>query len=80
MQLLEGPVISGSLSSLWLASFGLSDFGACPLFLFLSLSWVLSFYRVWQVSSSSRESNQAPRFQSIKFQRLILHVKITQNE
>jgi hypothetical protein len=27
------------------------DFGAGPLFLFLSLSWVLSFYEVWQVSS-----------------------------
>jgi hypothetical protein len=24
------------------------DFGACPLFLFLSLSWVLSFHTVWQ--------------------------------
>jgi hypothetical protein len=39
--MLEGPVLSGSLSSLWLASFGLFaclDFGARPLFLFLSLS------------------------------------------
>ncbi len=24
------------------------DFGPCPLFLFLSLSWVPSFYKVWQ--------------------------------
>jgi hypothetical protein len=33
------------------ASFGLVaclDFGPCPLFLFLALSWVLSFYKVWQ--------------------------------
>ncbi len=46
-------LLSGSLSSLWPASFGLF---AClpglwslpPLFPFLSLSWVLSFYKVWQ--------------------------------
>jgi len=24
------------------------NFGPCPLFLFLSLSWVLSFHKVWQ--------------------------------
>jgi hypothetical protein len=33
------------------ACFGLFaclDFGPCPLFLFLSLAWVLSFYDVWQ--------------------------------
>jgi len=24
------------------------DFGPCPLVLFLSVSWVLSFYKVWQ--------------------------------
>jgi hypothetical protein len=37
------------------ASFGLFaclDFGPGPLFPFLSLSWVLSFYEVWQVSST----------------------------
>jgi hypothetical protein len=36
------------------ASFGLFaclDFGPGTFFLFLSLSWVLSFYEVWQVSS-----------------------------
>ncbi len=47
----EGSVLSGLLSSLWPASFGLFetlDFGPCPLFLFLSLSWVLSFIKVWQ--------------------------------
>jgi hypothetical protein len=50
-QLVEGPVLSGSLFSLWPASFGLFaclDFGSCLLFVFLSLSWVLSFYKVWQ--------------------------------
>ncbi len=44
-----------SFAFFWPASFGLFaclDFGPCPLFLFLSLSWVLSFYEVWQVSSS----------------------------
>jgi hypothetical protein len=38
-------------SSLWPAYFWLFvwlDFGPCPLFLFLSLSWVLSFYKGWQ--------------------------------
>jgi hypothetical protein len=37
----EVLVLSGSLASLWPASFGLFvclDFGPCPLFLFLSLS------------------------------------------
>jgi hypothetical protein len=28
--------------------FACPDFGPCPLFHFLSLSWVLSFYRVWE--------------------------------
>jgi hypothetical protein len=44
-------VLSDSLTSVWHASFGLFaclDFGPCPLFLFLSLAWVLSFYDVWQ--------------------------------
>jgi hypothetical protein len=43
--------ISGSTTSLWLASFGLFaclHFGPCPLFLYFSLSWVLSFHKVWQ--------------------------------
>jgi len=47
----EVLVFSGSLTSLWLASFGpfaCLDFGPGPLFLFLSLSWVLSFYKVGQ--------------------------------
>jgi len=46
---MEVLVLSGSLASLWAASFRLFaclDFGPCPLFLFLSLSWVLSFYEV----------------------------------
>jgi hypothetical protein len=49
--LVEVSVLSGSHTSLCPASFGLFaclDFGACPLFLFLSLSWVLSFYKVRQ--------------------------------
>jgi hypothetical protein len=49
--LVEVSVLSGSITFLWPASFGLFaylDFGPCPLFLFLSLSWVLSFYKVWQ--------------------------------
>jgi hypothetical protein len=53
MELVEGLVLSGSLSSLWPAAFGLFsclDFVPCPLFLFLSLSWVLSFLKVWQGS------------------------------
>jgi len=46
-------VLDGSLSSWWIASFGLFvclDFSPDPLFLFLSLSlsWVLSFYKIWQ--------------------------------
>jgi hypothetical protein len=51
MRLVEGSVLSGSLSSLWPASFApfaCLDFGPCPLFLFLSIAWVLSFYKVWQ--------------------------------
>jgi hypothetical protein len=47
----EVLVFSGSLTSLWLASFGLLaclDFGPGPLFLLLSLSRVISFYEVWQ--------------------------------
>jgi hypothetical protein len=35
---------------MWPTSFGLFaylDFGPYPLFFFLSLSWVLSFYEVW---------------------------------
>ncbi len=46
-QLLKVSVLSGSLTSLWPASFGLYaclDFGPCVNFLFLSLAWVLSFY------------------------------------
>jgi hypothetical protein len=34
-------------SPLW-GSFACLDFGPCSLFLFLSCSWVLSFYKVWQ--------------------------------
>ncbi len=40
-QLVKVSVLSGSLTSLWPASFGLyacPDFGACPKFLFLSLA------------------------------------------
>jgi hypothetical protein len=51
MEVLKVLVLSDSITSLWLASFGLLaclDFGPCPLFLFLSLSWVLSFDKVWQ--------------------------------
>jgi hypothetical protein len=47
----EGLVRSGSLSSLFPAFVGLFaclDFSPCPLFPFLSLSLVLSFYKVWQ--------------------------------
>jgi hypothetical protein len=47
MQLVEVSV----LTSMWHASFGLFaclDFGPCCLFLFLTLSWVLSFLEVWQ--------------------------------
>ncbi len=50
-QLVEGSVLSGSLFLLWPASFGLfawPDFGSCLFFLFLSLSWEFSFYKVWQ--------------------------------
>jgi hypothetical protein len=46
----EGPVLSCSLSSLWPAFVGLFaclNFDPCPLFPFLSLSWVLSFSKVW---------------------------------
>ncbi len=48
-QLLKVSVLSGSLTSLWPASFGLYaclDFGPCAKFLFLFLAWVLSFYFV----------------------------------
>jgi hypothetical protein len=44
-QLVKVSVLSGSLTSLWPASFGLYaclDFGPCAKFLFLSLAWVLS--------------------------------------
>jgi hypothetical protein len=47
----EVLVLSGSLFSVWHASSGLFaglDFGPSALFLFLALSWVLSFYKVWQ--------------------------------
>jgi hypothetical protein len=44
-------VVRDSLTSLlWAASFGMFaclDFGPCHLFLFLSLAWVVSFYKVW---------------------------------
>jgi hypothetical protein len=53
MLLVKVSVLNGSLTSLWPASFGLFawlDFGPCPLFLFFSLSSVLSFDEVWQVS------------------------------
>jgi hypothetical protein len=42
-----GTYSSSSLSTLWPASFdrfACLNFGHCPLFLFLSFSWVLSFY------------------------------------
>jgi hypothetical protein len=48
-QLVKVSIFNGSFTSLWPASFGLYgclDFGACPKFLFLSLAWVLSFYKV----------------------------------
>jgi hypothetical protein len=48
-KLVNVSVLSDSLTSLWPTSFGLYaslDFGACPKFLFLSLAWVLSFYKV----------------------------------
>jgi hypothetical protein len=51
MRLVKVSVLNGSLSSLWPTSFGLFawlDFGPCPLFFFLSLSWVLSSDEVWQ--------------------------------
>ncbi len=50
-----GPPLWGSFASLsfmWLASLGsfaCLNCGLCTLFLFLFLSWVLSFYKVWQV-------------------------------
>jgi hypothetical protein len=46
-QMVKVSILSGTLSFLWPASFGLFpclDFGPCPLFLFLSLGWVLSFF------------------------------------
>jgi hypothetical protein len=46
-QLVKFSVLSGSLTSLWLASFGLyacMDLGPCPFFIFLSLAWMLSLY------------------------------------
>jgi hypothetical protein len=51
MQAIEVLILSCSLTLVLPASFGLFaclDFGPCPLFLSLSLSWVLSFYEVWQ--------------------------------
>jgi len=47
----EGSVLTGSLFSLWPAVGGLFaclDFCPCPLFPCFPLSWVLSFYKVWQ--------------------------------
>jgi hypothetical protein len=48
-RLMEILTLNGFLTSLWLAFFGLFaclDFGPCPLFLFLSISWVLYFHKV----------------------------------
>jgi hypothetical protein len=48
---MEDWVLSGSFTYFWPASFGLFaclDFGPGPLFLFLSISWVLYFYKGWQ--------------------------------
>jgi len=48
MRLVEVLVLSGSLFSVWHASFGLFaglDFGPSALFLFLTISWVLFFLR-----------------------------------
>jgi hypothetical protein len=50
-QLVEVLVLSGSFTTLWATSFGLFaclDFGPGPLFFLLSLSWVPSFYKLWQ--------------------------------
>jgi hypothetical protein len=47
MRLVEVLVLSGSLFSVWHASFGLFaglDFGPSALFLFLTISWVLLFF------------------------------------
>jgi hypothetical protein len=47
----KGSALSGSLSSLWLACFGLFaclDFGPCLFVSFLSLSWVCFLKEVWQ--------------------------------
>jgi hypothetical protein len=49
--MVEVSVLSGFLTSVWSASFGLLarlDFGPCPLILSLFLSSVLSFYDVWK--------------------------------
>ncbi len=46
-----GSVLIGSISSFWptfLWLFACLDLGRGPLSPFLSLSWVLSFYKVWQ--------------------------------
>ncbi len=51
MQLVEVLALRGSFFSLWPISFGLFaclDFGSGLLFLFLSLAWVLSFFKGWQ--------------------------------
>jgi hypothetical protein len=68
-QLVKVSVLTGSLTSLWPASFGLyasPDFGPCPKFLsfslpclgaffllFLALFWVLFFIKFDRVSSQS---------------------------
>jgi hypothetical protein len=47
----------------WHVSFGLFaclDFGLSPLFIFLPLSWVLSFYKVWQGFIKVLTSNLFP--------------------
>jgi hypothetical protein len=54
-QLLEVSILNGFLTSLWFTFFGLFaclDFGPCPLFIFLSLSWVLFFIKFGKVSST----------------------------
>jgi hypothetical protein len=51
MQPIEVLILSCSLTPVLPAFFGLFaclDFDPCPLFLSLSLSWVLFFYEVWQ--------------------------------
>jgi hypothetical protein len=60
---MEVLVLSGFLASLWAASFRLFaclDFGPCPLFLFLSLSWVLSFYEVQNFAGAKIKRTNDP--------------------